>query len=359
MDGRFKFCVLVFGGSATTPHADFVFFAHCMNDLETEEPPHRSVGADLALLNPNTRTCPIFRSRRDAEMTKDIYRRVPILIDEARQEGGNPWGIRFVTMFDQTNDAELFHARRTAEMGCRLEGNRWTRGADVSAAVRSQDGAGIRPSRRQRGIAEANWVRQGQTEDTTLVEHQNPEFVVQPRWWVEEEEVARSSRRRCQPAYLCFKDVTSPTNQRTMIAALIPPVAVVNSAPLMLTAMTLRRGCLLPAGQPQQLRPRFRRSAEGRQSPPEFLHRQPAPAVPARRLRERCPWDRRQLEKMDLRARVEVDLHGQRPEAVRGGGGFRRRRPQMGADKRAELPPNSTPPTSTSTASPVTTPPMC
>ena len=67
---------------------------------------------DLALLNPNTRTCPIFRSRRDAELTKAIYRRVPVLIDKNRKEGGNPWGIKFVTMFDQTNDAELFRDRR-------------------------------------------------------------------------------------------------------------------------------------------------------------------------------------------------------------------------------------------------------
>jgi hypothetical protein len=40
---------------------------------------------DMALLNPNTRTCPIFRSRRDAELTKAIYRRVPVLIREGRR----------------------------------------------------------------------------------------------------------------------------------------------------------------------------------------------------------------------------------------------------------------------------------
>ena len=50
----------------------------------------------------------MFRSRRDAELTKAIYRRVPVLIDRNRKEGGNPWGIKFVTMFHQTNDAELF-----------------------------------------------------------------------------------------------------------------------------------------------------------------------------------------------------------------------------------------------------------
>ena len=92
------------------------------------------------------------------------------------------------------------------------------------------------------------WVRQGQTEPSSLVAHQNPEFVVQPRWWAAEEEVRKALQGRGGPAYLCYKDVTSPTNQRTMIAAFLPHVAVVNSAPLVLCdeAITPRlQGCLL------------------------------------------------------------------------------------------------------------------
>ena len=59
-------------------------------------------------MNPNTLTCPIFRSQRDGDLTKGIYKRVPILIDQNRKQGGNPWGIKFFTMFHQTNDAGLF-----------------------------------------------------------------------------------------------------------------------------------------------------------------------------------------------------------------------------------------------------------
>ena len=33
---------------------------------------------DIALINPNTRNCPTFRTRTDAELTLAIYRRVPI-----------------------------------------------------------------------------------------------------------------------------------------------------------------------------------------------------------------------------------------------------------------------------------------
>ena len=36
----------------------------------------------IARINPNTKTAPIFRSRADAELTAKIYDRVPVLIEE-------------------------------------------------------------------------------------------------------------------------------------------------------------------------------------------------------------------------------------------------------------------------------------
>ena len=41
---------------------------------------------DFAKVNPNTGTAPIFRSRRDAELTKAIYDRLPILVDRSTGE---------------------------------------------------------------------------------------------------------------------------------------------------------------------------------------------------------------------------------------------------------------------------------
>ena len=193
----FKFCTLLYGGAQTNQlAADFVFFARRMADLKDK---HRHVALsakDLALLNPNTRTCPIFRSRQDAELTKAIYRRVPVLLDESREQGGNPWGIKYRTMFHQTNDAELFQSpAQLQKMGCRLEGNRWV-GKDQmflplyeAKMIQAYDHRAASVV-----IAAGNWVRQGQTEATTPVQHQNPEFVAQPRWWVEEAEVERRSK---------------------------------------------------------------------------------------------------------------------------------------------------------------------
>lgn len=62
--------------------------------------------------------------------------------------------------------------------------------------------------------------------------HQNPEFSVEPRWWASQEVIDTALGKPIPPALLAFKNVTSPTNQRTMIASFIPSVGVVNSAPL-------------------------------------------------------------------------------------------------------------------------------
>lgn len=123
--GRFKFCLLTVTGASrpVTSTTDFFFFAHHATDLEDQNRHFTLSAEDIALINPNTRTCPIFRSKRDAEITKAIYRKVPVLIDEGPPEQ-NPWKIRFQRMFDMSNDSHLFRTRDQLEaQGFELQGN--------------------------------------------------------------------------------------------------------------------------------------------------------------------------------------------------------------------------------------------
>jgi len=270
VDGRFKFSVLLYGGRKTkASSADFVFFAHRMKDLEDKQRHIPLSIKDMTLVNPNTRTCPIFRSRRDAKLTKAIYRRVPILIDRSRKRGGNPWGIKFVRMFDQTNDAELFRTREELlELKAKLHGNCWKKGKRTFLPLYEAKMIQAFDHRAASVVVEsANWMRQGQTDSNSPVAHQNPEFVVQPRWWVEEKEVTKALGKCHEEGFVGFKDITSPTNQRTMIASAMPWSAVTNHFPLILTESGQRsRMCLLANLN--------------------------AYVLPDRYL-ERCPWDKR------------------------------------------------------------------
>ena len=292
----FKFSTLIFGGSdVKTAQSDFVFFARRMRDLEAEDRHIPLSNKDMSLLNPNTHTCPVFRSRRDAELTKAIYRRVPILIDRSRKKGGNPWGVKFVRMFDQTNDAELFRTREELrKIKATQHGNRWKKGKRTFLPLYEAKMVQAYDHRAASVVIESeNWMRQGQTDTTSLVEHQNPEFVVQPRWWVEHTDVARALEERVQPTYLCYKDVTSPTNQRTMIAAMIPHAAVVNSAPLVLPGDDIgaRHACCLLANLNSLALDFVARQKVGGVHLNFFIVEQ-LPLFGPDRYQDRCPWDK-------------------------------------------------------------------
>lgn len=297
VDGRFKFSILNFGGSEVQRDAaDFVFFAQGVEELEERRRHIPLSVADMKLMNPNTRTCPIFRDRRSAEITRAVYRRVPVLIDHNRKQGGNPWGVRFMTMFHQTNDAELFAtADELKRKRYQLDGNRWTKGKSMclplyeAKMVQAYDHRAASVE-----VVEANWVRQGQTVETTLVEHQNPEHVAMPRWWVNAEVVAERLKEQTPPALLCYKDVTSPTNQRTMIASFIPPAGVVNSAPLVFTeGQSLRRQCCLLANLNSLAYDFIARQKVGNVHLNFFIVEQ-LPTFPPDTYADRCPWSKKQ-----------------------------------------------------------------
>ena len=241
----FKFSVLLIGGSATRSESvDFVFFAHAIDDLRV---PARHIPLsekDLKLLNPNTRTCPIFRSLRDAALAKRLYRNVPVLVDRSRRSGGNAWGFSPWTMFHQSADASNFKSGEELNVeGLNLVGARWVGGDRVflplyeAKMVQAYDhrAASVRTEK-------GNWLRHGQTEETSLVEHQNPEFVALPRWWVDQATViAESVRGTSGRCFIGFKDISSATNQRTMIAAVIPWSAVTHHFPLVELETPVRR----------------------------------------------------------------------------------------------------------------------
>ena len=292
----FKFCTLVFGGRAIrTKSADFVFFARTMDDVADKKRHIPLSAKDFALLNPNTRTCPIFRSRRDAELTKAIYKRVSILVDRSRDEGGNPWGIRFLRMFDQTNDAELFKTGEELEaQGFKLRGNCWTKRKERHLPLYEAKMVQAYDHRAASVVIEPeNWMRQGQTDETSLVSHQNPEFVVHPRWWVDEAEASEAIGGDVRPGYLCYKDVTSPTNERTMIAAFIPFVGVVNSAPLVLTGSNIpcRLSCCLLANLNSLVLDYVARQKVGNIHLNFFIVNQ-LPVLPPETYSEECRWRR-------------------------------------------------------------------
>ncbi len=124
----FKFCALIFGGiDRRLGESQCAFFLH---DIETLNDGNRCFSltpADFARVNPNTGNAPVFRTRRDADITRRIYEDHPVLVDRSGQEEVRTWPVNYLRMIDMTNDSNLF---RTAEQLVNdgfypVKGNRW------------------------------------------------------------------------------------------------------------------------------------------------------------------------------------------------------------------------------------------
>ena len=64
-----RFCTLTLSGEKQPePKPSFAFYLRFFSQLAQRERFFELTSDDLALLNPNTRTCPVFRTRTDAEL---------------------------------------------------------------------------------------------------------------------------------------------------------------------------------------------------------------------------------------------------------------------------------------------------
>ncbi len=244
VDHRVNFAVLTLTGpNRSNTDMDFVWFARRIEDLNDPERRFRLTPADFRRLNPNTGTCPIFRSARDAEINRSVYARVPVLIREGPPEE-NPWGVTFRQgLFNMASDSGLFHTRdELAGEGWTLVGNRFRRAEDSgdrAGALGSIKGAEHLP------LYEAKMVHhfdhrlgtyQGQTEAQanmgtlprlTDAQHADPDFLPLPRYWVPDTAVAeRLAGRWARGWLLGWRDICRSTDERTVIASLVPRVGV-------------------------------------------------------------------------------------------------------------------------------------
>ena len=234
VDSRFKFCVLVFGGEERKfDETECAFFLH---DTETIKDPERCfplAPKDFERVNPNTGTAPVFRSRRDADITRRIYERHPVLVDRSGGGERKVWPVRYRTMFHMTNDSRLFRtaAQLDAEGFYRIDGNRWKMGEEVYLPL--YEGKMVQAFDHRAAsivVNPENLNRPAQPREATLEEHTNPNWLPSHQYWVPESECGWNSGSNW---VLGFKEITAPTNVRTFIAALFPAVGFGNKVPIL------------------------------------------------------------------------------------------------------------------------------
>ncbi|MFG2099872.1 Eco57I restriction-modification methylase domain-containing protein [Micromonospora echinaurantiaca] len=248
VDSRYNFCLLsATGRGLTEPAARYAFFLQDAADLDDVERVFALSPEEICLINPNTGTLPVFRSRRDADLTAAIYGRIPVLWNE-RERRGNPWGITFNRLFDMTDDSDLFRTRERLEAeGWELHGNVFTRSGKRMLPLYEGKMAHHFDHRWNSYYGTGNEDRRR----LTLAEKQDPSAAAHPRYWIAEDGLIRTVRNNKEvgtPAvaprledvawdrqWLCgWRDVCRTTDERTAIPAFLPRTAVGHTYPLML-----------------------------------------------------------------------------------------------------------------------------
>ncbi|WP_420619093.1 Eco57I restriction-modification methylase domain-containing protein [Candidatus Poriferisocius sp.] len=241
VDSRYRFCLLTLTGvERTVDQALFSFFAHEIADLDDVERIFELDSDDFSILNPNTKTCPIFRTRRDAELTKQLYHRLPSLLIDGDPDG-NPWYMTYQCMFHMGNDADLFRDREGLERdGWALDGNHFVRSLNDHACeyfMPLYEGkmATFYDHRAAHVVKSPTATRRkSQPRYLNSEEKLDPCKVPIPLSWVSESHV--KERVGENPGWLLgLNDITSATNERTMVCSALPVVAVGHSEPLIWT----------------------------------------------------------------------------------------------------------------------------
>ena len=248
VDSRFKFCAFVASPAPRDEPARCAFFVQNVSELEDPERCFPLSAEDFARVNPNTGTAPIFRSRRDAELTTAIYDRLPILVDRSSGEEVKAWAVRYSTMFHMTNDSGLFRTRSELEEkegAWPIGGNRFD--SPAGEWVPLYEGKMVQAFDHRAAsivINPKNLHRPAQPNPATPEQHADPNWLPDPQFWVRASECGWSPESGW---VVGFKEITAPTNMRTFIAALLPAVGFGNKVPVLNPEASDRREWLLVA----------------------------------------------------------------------------------------------------------------
>lgn len=209
IDSRFKFCLLTLGDKPANEKIKFAFFLHQVEDIDDKNRVFELSTQDFININPNTKTSPVFRTQKDAELTSKIYSRLPIILNEELNQ--NIWSLKFYSQFHMSNDSHLFEETRP--------------NSDYIPLYESKF---IWHYNHRNSTFEDSSVRTA-TNDVSIEQSDDPTYKIKPWYWIKREEV---EARTDEKYFIGFRNISNVTNERTSIFSLVPFSGVGHSMPL-------------------------------------------------------------------------------------------------------------------------------
>lgn len=217
----FRFAIVAMTGGERVKDVKLAFFNRYVRDVASRR--FELLSDEVLLLNPNTGTLPVFRTRRDADITLSCYRRHPVLV---RDGGDNPWGVSMGRMLHMADDAHLF--RGESDFGpddvfsgwdWTSEGGRWLPLYEAKMVSRFDHRyttyEGATPAQ----------LRMGVLPQLTVGAHDNPHHEIRARYWVAEKALNDFLAPKGWPTHdwlLGWRDIARTVDERTFTPVLMP-----------------------------------------------------------------------------------------------------------------------------------------
>jgi hypothetical protein len=163
-----------------------------------------------------------------------LYREHPVLVRHTPQGAVKAWPVKYVRMFDMTNDSHRFRTRSELEKeGFEPVGlDRWRKGEQEALALYEGKMVQMYDHRAADVVVNlGNVHRAAQPQAIASAEKVSPDRLPRPQFFVDRVEAQQAGAAAWS---LVFKDVTAPTNVRTMIAAIAPLAGFGNTLPLVM-----------------------------------------------------------------------------------------------------------------------------
>lgn len=231
----FKFCLLNVTGSDIINHMiEMIFFVRNLEEINDSSKKYRLQSQDFALFNPNTLTCPTFRTFRDFEIARRIYSRIPVFYNENNTDKGR--NLKFATIFHMANDSDKF-IKLNSSMNFGMDGS-IIQGDAIFYPL--YEGKMIHQYDHRFGTYENQTQAQAnkgflpvfsEEDHATREKYPHPQYVVRQDF--AENRISKLEESRFTRNYLiAFRDITNSVSERTVVVAVIPKFASNHKLPL-------------------------------------------------------------------------------------------------------------------------------
>lgn len=232
VDGRYSFSLLTIRSAKQT---DCVFYASNESHLDDTQRLVHFMQGDIPLINPNTKTVPLVRTKYDLKLCRKIYQHVPVFIQDLPDGSQrNPWQVQTTRMFDMSNDSYLFMTKGTPAYEQALQQGK--------TMLPLYEGKLFWQFDHRNKSYELN-TKTGKLEQVyvTLEQKQQSSYLISPQYWVDASEVQDilNKKQWTRSWVLAFRKTASATNERTIIVSVLPALSAINDkAPILLPNTT-------------------------------------------------------------------------------------------------------------------------